>query len=465
MDLNQVSDDVLLNIFSFLRKKDLCEVAKVNRRCRRVSYDSSLWKELNLRRMVHGHASDFLNDMIPAKLTSLRKVHFGAMHIKLKTLKSILFRCKKLETVIFGRGCKLQKNPRKRTLFIPSTIITLDMRLARGDFEFLLASGPRFQSLLNFGIGRDSYSTNFFPHMFCQATSLRILDLTNCDGLVDDQLYDVFGRCTQLESLCLIGCRKLVGTFFPTLVRNCIQLRTLLIRYVPITDTILCSCDWELLPLEEIDISACPEITSVGLFALLTKLNRIRYLNMSYCGIGHAVTDVILEQLFEHGISSHLEMLDIRWSFLVSSDNLRQFLSKCKNLRYLGIYQSNGVTSSVVADAAKSLPELRTIEFGGLRQEIFTSSNMFDRLKEHCKFLSTVSLINFCTINTACDEKQFLELFEASKYLRRVNLCDCSDELVKAARKAAVDSDVNITELWECALPPPVNTLDYVTRL
>lgn len=465
MALNTISDDVLLNIFSFLRKRDLCIVAKVSRRCRRVSYDASLWKELNLRRVLHGHTSDFLNHMIPVKLCSLRRVHFGAMQIKLKTLKSMLIRCKKLETIIFGRGCKLQKSSLSRLMVIPSAIKTLDMRLARGDFDFLLASGPRFRGLLNFGIGRDSYSANFFPHMFCQATSLRILDLTNCDCLVDDQLYDVFTRCTQLESLCLIGCRKLIGTFFPNLIRNCTRLGTLLIRYVPVTDNILCSCEWERVPLEEIDISACPEITSIGLSALLTKLNRIRYLNMSYCGIGHAVTDLILQQMLAHGISTRLEMLDIRWSFLVSPDYLRQFLLKCKNLRYLGIYQSNGVTSSIFAEVAKALPELRTVEFGGLRQETLTCSSMLKSLKENCKQLSTVSLINFCTINTKCDEEQFQELITDSAKLERINLCDCSVDVVSAAKRAAYGSDVDITELWECALPPPINTLDFVTRI
>ena len=464
MAFNEVSDDVLLNIFSFLRKRDLCSVAKVSRRCRRISYDTSLWKELNLRRALHGHSSDFLNNMIPKKFTSLRRVHFGAMQIKLRTLKSMLSRCRRLETIIFGRGCKLQKSNRKWTLIIPSSIKTLDMRLARGDFDFLLASGPRFQSLLNFGIGRDSYSPNFFPHMFCQAVNLRILDLTNCDTLVDDQLYDVFTRCTLLESLCLIGCRKLVGTFFPNLVRSCRQLRTLLIRYVPINDHVLSSCEWELLPLEEIDISACPEITWVGLSALLAKLNRIRYLNMSYCGIGHAVTDIILQQMLTRGVSSQLEMLDIRWSFLVTAEMLRQFLTNCKRLKYLGIYQSNGVTSSVIAGVAKCLPELRTVEFGGLRQEMLTSSSMLSSLKDHCKQLSIVSLINFCAVSVSCEEGHFQELFKASKHLERVNLCDCSDELVTAARNAAVSSNVCITELWECALPPPVNTLDYVTR-
>ena len=465
MAFNQISDDILLNIFSFLPKRDLCTVAKVNRRCRRVSYDASLWRELDLRRAIHRQTSDFLNGMIPAKFSSLRRVHFGAIQIKIRTLKSMLIRCSKLETIIFGRGSKLQKNNKKRTVIIPSAIKTLDMRLARGDFEFLLASGPRFHGLLNFGIGRDSYSPNFFPHLFCQATNLKILDLTNCDGLVDDQLYDVFARCTLLESLCLIGCRKLNGTFFPNLVRTCKYLRTLLIRYVPITDHILNSCEWELLPLEEIDISACPEITWVGLSAFLGKLSRIRYLNMSYCGIGHAVTDVTLQEMLRRGICSQLEMLDIRWSFLVSYDILCQFLCNCTNLRYLGIYQSNGVTSNIVSEVTKHLPKLKIVEFGGLRQEMLTSSSMLKSLEENCKQLSTVSLINFCTISIPCDETQFLGLIKASKNLTRINLCDCSDDLVTAAKNAAVGSNVNITELWECALPPPANTLDFVTRV
>ena len=462
--MNHISDDILLLIFSFFNKKELCEAAKVNKRWHRVSCDPSLWKDLNLQRILSGHSSDFLNPMVTTRLSSLRNVHFGPMHIKFKTLKSVLVRCKKLETIIFGRGSRVQKHAKRKAMIIPQNIQTLDMRLAKGNFEFLLASGPRFQSLVHFGIGRDSYTHNFFPHLFCQATNLKILDLTNCDSLVDDQLYDVFTRCTLLESLCLIGCRKLTGTFLPNLARTCRRLQTLLIRYMPITDSVLCSCEWDLLPLEEIDISACPEITWMGLSSFIPKLNRVRYLNMSYCGIGHAVTDAILTQLLVRGIASKIEMLDLRWSFLVSAHVLREFLSSCKNLQYLGIYQSNGVNSSVVSDVAKHLPRLKTIEFGGLKQEILTSSHMLQSLRENCKQLSVLSLINFCTISVPCDERQFEELIKSAKNLERINLCDCSEELVAAARTGALNTQVNVTERWECALPPPVHTLDFVTR-
>lgn len=462
--MEYISDDVLLNIFTFLDKKTLCIVARVCKRWRRVSCDHTLWRHLNLRRIRRCQSADFLNSIISTRLSSLRSVHFGGLHIKFSTLKSMFTRCKKLEAVTFGRGSKLQRHTKRRTMFIPPLVKTIDLRLSRGDFEFLLASGPRFQNLINLGIGRESYSSNFFPHLFCQATNLKILDLTNCESLIDDQVYDIFSRCLHLESLCIIGCRKLVGTFFPNLVRNCVRLKTLLIRYIPITDNVLCSCNWESLPLEELDISACPEITWVGLSALVGSLQHIRYLNMSYCGIGHAVTDAVLRHLLTRGIAQKIEMLDIRWSFLVTAGALKNFLTQCKKLRYLGIYQSSGVSSSVISEVANSLPELRTVEFGGLKQEILTASHILHSLREHCKELSTLSLINFCTINVPCDEKQFSDLVRLSKNLERINLCDCTEELVTAARNGMNDSNVTVTEKWECALPPPSHTLDFVTR-
>ncbi len=462
--METISDDILLNIFSHLDKRQLCAITRVNRRWARISCDQSFWKELNFKKFKVGYNGTFLAGFIPKRLVSLRRISLGAINISFNNLKLLWTTCKNLETIVFGRNSRLLKSRKRRTVCIPPKTKTLDLRLVKGDFEFLLASGGRFQSVENFGLGRGSYCLIMFPHLFCQTVNLKILDLTNCEHLTDDVMEDAFLRSSKLESLCLIGCRKLTGTFFPSLIEHCKNLKTLLVRYLPITDDVLCSCDWTQLPLEELDISACPDLTSIGLCALLSKLDRIRYLNMSYCGIGHAVTDAVLDKLSTHGAVDKLQMLDLRWSFLVSASSLRSFLTRCKDLQYLGIYQSNGVTSSVVSDVACYLSELRTIEFGGLRQEILTSSHMLQNLKEYCKNLSTLSLINFCSINQASDQKQFSDFIASARELKRVNLCDCVEDLVLAATDAASNTAVSITEKWECALPPPTYTLDSVTR-
>lgn len=462
--LADFSDDIWLSIFSFLEKQDLCLVATVNKTWARISCDPSLWREINLKCFSASHCSKFLKSLMSTRLAGLRSINLAAIHISFNTLRQLWTKCRKLEVVIFGRNSRLEKHGLSRYAHVPAKIKTLDLRLVKGDFEFLLASGYRLQGLENFGLGRGSYSMSFFPHLFLRTLNLKVLDLTNCENVIDDQMEYIFTQTRNLESLCMIGCRKLKGAFFPEMIENCPRLRTLLVRYLPITDTVVCSCDWQKLSLEELDISACPEITWVGLSSLVSKLHSIRYLNMSYCGIGHAVTDAVLCQLLTNGIAGKLQMLDIRWSFLVSAPSLQYFLKHCQSLQYLGIYQSNGVTSNVISEMAVYLKELRIVEFGGLRPEILTSSQMLQSLQESCKHLSTLSLINFCSINKPCDESQFAELIGLSGNLVRINLCDCSDDLVLAAKEAAKNSAVLITEKWECALPPPAYTLDSVIR-
>ena len=463
-NMDNLPDHIFLRILNFLPKVDLCSAANVSRRWKRVSYDRSLWHHLNLKH-CHQNMSeqDFLM-LIRTRLASVRQIHFGGLKISVKTFKELCRKCHHLEMLTFGRDSELICKGKTRVIYLPETLKAMDVRLSSGKFDFLKRFDARFEKLEYFGLGAETFSLDYFPELFFGMPNLKMLDFTNCEDLTDAALKDVVRVLPLLESLCLIGCRKVEGDFLEDLTENCKQIRTLLLRYLPIEDRVLQSRRWREIDLEELDISACPNITGNGLSVFLPQLKSIRYLNMSYCGIGHAVTDDVLYEMMMSGVCLQLEMLDIRWSFLLSSCCLSNFLPCCKNLMFIGIYQSSGVFSSVISGSVSHLPRMQIIEFGGLRREVLTATPLLTDIKLHCKELDTLSVINFTTLNKFCDEKYFTDFITGNPTLKRINLCDCAPELVRAARVAAASSSVTISERWECALPPPIYTLDTITR-
>jgi hypothetical protein len=48
---NQLADETWLHVFSHLRQKDLCRVARVSTRFKRLALDPSLWQKIELQKV------------------------------------------------------------------------------------------------------------------------------------------------------------------------------------------------------------------------------------------------------------------------------------------------------------------------------------------------------------------------------------------------------------------------------
>ena len=467
LDLSKIlTDECILQFFSYLDLKALSSASQSCRRWYYISKDRSLWRSVDFSPFKTSFEDIAFENFSKKNLKDTLKLNLGSLYVTSKMLKSITDNCHKLSILLFGRSCIAEIKKRRRKAFFPTKLHTLDLRAAIGSFEFLIDADRKFANIINIGIGPRGFGRFKLPYIFSKLTNIKVIDFTNCLEIDDNGLHVLATNCQKIESICLIGCRHVYGKSFACLLRNCQNLKTLLIRYLKISDDIFAQKIWEDSVIEELDLSACPRVTWHGLFALLAQLQKVHYLNLSYCGEGRAVNDEVLSQMVNSGMSAKLRMLDLRWSFHISPNALGDFLAKCQQLEKLGVYQSFQVTADNIADFLIHLPKIKILEFGGSYQQELNRSHLLPMLLKTAKNIEVLSLINFTSTNLIEDYKNIRTLITTKSKLKRINFCDSSPDLVKIAKEMVKDiKQIKITVKWECALPPPAITLDAILNI
>jgi len=468
-----LTEEIILHIFSKLDKRTLMKTAQVCVRWNRIVKDKTLWKVISLSPTTFELTNEGFLTLAKCRLYFTEKLHIQNTRVTFAMLRTMSIHCRNVKTLLFGKNCSIEEQRRKHHIIFPGGVRTLDLRLANGSFNFLCdLKCSNLENIINLGVGPLSFDKITLLLFLQKLPNLKYVDFTNCLDIVDDSVVHLSEKCPNLESLCLIGCGNILGKSFHDLIRNCKNLKTLLLRYLKINDDILAHNSWKDSVITEIDISACPRITYRGLFTFLVQMKELEYLNMSYCGEGGAVNDTVLYEMANSDSVNKLKMLDLRWSFKISSNALRSLLRRCVNLKYLGIYQSFQIKAENVADFLSYLPHLKILEFGSSDPQELSCSFLLRKLMSCTKSIEELSLINFKSSNVIHDHKFLLNFFQESSTLRRLNFCDCADNLVKLGRRAERELAFNlqlkgikrrridITTKWECALPPPSNTID-----
>jgi len=463
-----LTDDALLWIFRFFDKVELTTCSLVCKHWNKISKDRTLWKIVNFAPLNTNINDKDFQTLAMTRMKCTKKVYLGSLQVSFKMLKSFIVHCRLLNTLVFGRGSIIEKVPdtgRSKVVF-PKTLKTLDLRNAMGNFHFLNGLRKHFSCVVNFGVGSNSLNDKQLRIFFTLLPALERADFTNCDQMDDRGVATLANSCPNLRSLCLIGCRFVYGTSFSTLIEKCSKLRTLLVRYLRIEDDVFNQTYWARSSLQELDISACPRLTYHGLKGLLVQLRWLEYLNMSYCGEGNAVNDKVLAKMTTLG-SDMLKMLDIRWSFHISPTALANFLSNCNRLEYLGIYQSFHVFSEHLAEMIPKIPNLKTLEFGACFPQELSLSKVIPQLIINTPDLETLSIINFQASDQNLASKYLKALVSKCRRLRRINFCDCSQDLIRIGKQVIEKQRrrIEVTTKWECALPPPQDTLDAITNV
>ena len=461
-----LTDEALLFLFTYFNKVDLSRCNTVCKRWRKISSDRTLWKSVNFSPVLFNVDHNSFNILLMSKMKFTEKIYLGSLRVSFKMFRSMVIHCKHLRTLVFGRNSTIEEPPSGRfKIHFPKYLQNLDIRLANGKFQFLNEMQTNFAHLQNFGVSANSFDGHQLYSLFDRLPALKVVDFTNCNQMDDRGVEALANSCRSIKSLCLIGCRNVHGTSFELLIDKCSNLKTLLLRYLRIRDDIISQSFWSRSNLEELDISACPDLTWHGLYRLLPQLRSIEYLNMSFCGEGNAVTDTVLSSMTTSGSIKNLKMLDIRWSFYITSRVLDAFFQKCPQLRYLGIYQSSNIYCYHLHEMIQRLPKMKIIEYGGSYPQELNWSHFVPQLTITTKDIEVLSLINFTA------DQDPVKVYKTLKYfarrcvkLKRINLCDCSNDLIEIAKKVLKENKrIELTVKWECALPPPKYTLDSLT--
>ena len=119
---------------------------------------------------------------------------------------------------------------------------------------------------------------------------LRLLDLTRCVQVNDDDLEIMSQNCRNLESLPLDKCFTIGRCKLSILLRGCKMLKTLSLAFKRVSDEWLIQCDWANSSLTEVDFSCWYFLSTVGLGVLFANLVDCKYINLSNCTDSSAIS-------------------------------------------------------------------------------------------------------------------------------------------------------------------------------
>ena len=455
-----IPDSVLLEVFKLVSRRDLGFLAQVCKRWRRIAYDGTLWKVVDINDFWLAVDEATLLMLIRTRLSSVRALNLGGCMLTAKVAKELAKECRRLKSLVFHGAEAESKTPLEAIREFPSSLELMDLRYSWGDFNFMKKLPRHFTKVRYIGLGMES-SQRLIPDIFTKMRNLKILDCTDCETLTDDALLKISLTCPQLESICLNECKNFNGVHLKQVLKNCKNVSTLLIRFTRVVDEHLMAVNWEKSSVEELDLTGCYFVTTTGLSNVLSRLPEMRYFKMNQCGFRHILHLRIYQEVRPWARYDSLETLDLRWNFLLSAECLESLLIHSPSLRYLGVSHSPRVSSSVIAGMLQHVPTLRVLEFGPLRKESLSESQLVPNLIRMCPLVEAVSFINFKQVGES-DAARLRELREKCTHIREVKLCSPRIEHVAVGSNGETITVERLLIKMESMLPSPDHTLGKV---
>lgn len=448
----KLPDAILLEIFRYFSLKELGKIAQVSTQWRRIAYDPSLWRTVDLNELFSCPLMDeeMLLVLLQTRLVSARSLNMGECSLTPNLAKELSKKKYNLKSLVnFGAHGSIRN--------FPTGLELMDLRFSWGDFAFMRRLPRHFTNMKYVGLGAVS-SEFLIPDIFTKMRSLRVLELTDCNVLTDDALTKISLSCPQLESVCLNECKNFHGKCLSRVLEHCPLITTLLVRFTKLNDDALMAVKWENTRVQELDLTGCYFITSTGISNTLSRLPNIHYFKMNQCGFRHILHLTVYQEIRPNIKYLNLETLDLRWNFLLSAEYLEGVLRQAPNLRYLGVSHSPRLPPSVLASLLKFVPNLRVLEFGPLRKESLSESKLVPTLINSCPQIEAVSFINFKMMDQN-DSCVLQELKEKCKHIKEVKLCNPRIEHVAIGNRGETITVERLLIKMDSQLPCPKNTL------
>lgn len=422
-DMDCLPDSIVLQVFSYFPQTQLCHLALVCKRWKRLVYDGSLWRQVSLHRMKSYDIDNLMGNPIGRQL---KKLVFWKCSVSPDNLVTLSEFCPQLQELYLRRNTiKEPKQMLPKAVF--AELLVLDARELQGYVGHVLQIVASAQNIEMVAI--DSTMDGFFdPYVFNDATRLKVLDCSRCMGIEDEDVATIAFSCPNLQSLSLMRCYNIEGTSFPSLFRYCLSLKSLSISYTHVTNRVIEACALEKSCLEELDMSHCPGISSSGVYSVTSRLKDMSYLNINGCSYGPGIDHRVIRTLThyrslevldldaiegQHGADEHLvtitqhccntlEVLRVNKGFATAA-GLKICLKNLPNLTRFGIvnyrqdYLDRGMeVEQVLNSIAKFNPKLEILELSDyLDKESKKKTNAFIRLMLRCKNLQKISIFTF----------------------------------------------------------------------
>ena len=398
VQIDDLPDTVLLQIFKCLSKSQRCEVARACKRWQRIAYDSSLWECTDLRRFRHRLDEIKIVKLIRSRMEPLlRKINLGGFTLSPKVFQILTKHCRRLKELCL-KSVTFVGNFADCEESFPTNLQKLDIRYSSGHSTAFRKIAQSLRSTTCLGVSNELLVSLPLPmdvrDMFVQLAELRVLEFSYCIELTDEMVGFIAEFCTNLESLRLRRCNHICGTTLTDLIDSCSLLTSLVLDNTSLTDSAIQAVHWERSIIHEIDLSWCRHLTQVGLKFMLTRLRCLKNLRLCCCGYGHAITDDVLQEM-KRSNRKCLKVLDMSYSWDVTDKALGEFVKECPSLLYLRIYHCRIVTPAFMDLIPADSQVLVVANFPQERDGLITTRDGFRRCVSTAPlFLTALNLDN-----------------------------------------------------------------------
>lgn len=462
VQMYRLPDSIFLKVFSLLPHTTLCQLALVCKHWRRLAYDGSLWRFVNLHRLKPYYLDELTGERLGKQLKQLT---LWRCSISIENLFQLANACPQLQEIILRRNTLKQQRRRDiRKLLFPELRV-IDARDVQGYVSHvveLIASAPNLEKL-----AIDGTMDGFFDHaVFRNIPNLKILDCSRCMDLLDEGVTILARSCPKLESLSLMRCYMIEGSTLPFLFQRCKSFKSLSLAYTHVTDNVIYSCDLSTSCLEELDISHCPGISSDSIAYITSKLVDMTYLNVNSCNYGqHGIDRDILRSIARY---SSLKVLDLD-AINGQEGADEQFVNISKSCKSLEVLRANKAFATLngLQLCIQNLPNLKRFGIVNYRRDHLDLGmevqHVLLNLAHFCLKLEILELSDFLDRESNEKTEAFYQLMAHCSQLRKISIFTLNrDMFVMAAegRMRANRDDIRLVQpTMICPTPRVVTTL------
>lgn len=260
-NIEQLPDNIILEILSYLSVKDLCISGRVSRRWRRIARDNSLWRHVDL----------LPYRLVPQRIWKVIRTHLSECLLTLK---------------IKGFVDTGLPNQKKHSL---TNAMLQDIKERCPNIRELHLHGCNTEildvSLLPVSIKSLTIaSSSWQPRWLKQAdlSNLVYLNLNESVRVDNFDLDDII-KCSNLKKLVLEKCYRISDPGFQKIATNLTNLEELDLSGTQCSDLALHHFSRHLVNLRTLVLKRCNNITNSGLFTLVTGLKKLECLDVTKC--------------------------------------------------------------------------------------------------------------------------------------------------------------------------------------
>jgi len=377
--IEKLPDKVMLQIFSYLPHKEIARNARVCKKWRSLTLETTLWAAVSLRPEVSGlhvHNIDLLMYLISQRFgASLRYIELPMELITHPVLHELAARCPSLTVMLLDFSTAMQLHDFSDMQAFPTKLRTLIICLS----EVIFMEGF-MRKIYNFINGlevlhiigtyekaseeeEEIYEVINIHKMKCATPNLKVINLYGINFVDDTHIEAFSSNCIQLECLAVNYCAKVTGSALKILLGRCKKLKCLLMNQCSLQDDLFLDADWERSSIQELDITA-NDLSQETLIELLTRVPALKWLS---AGQIDSFTDKVLKAWVEKGNVKSLIGVDLELCDNLTEEGIYKFLAKVgPGLKGLVLAGIPTVTDTLISNIMPALKNIRILKLGML---------------------------------------------------------------------------------------------------